>query len=134
MDAAGTAHNLPALHSRVASGRDRVVRCRAVSWGDSMSALLVMVGALLFIASGLVALVPSAKKFAAAVHVVGAITGLTGCALAFRGAAQTLTLPWAIPAGAIAIRLDALSAFFPAPGVLLPGPGAIYAEAYSPSA
>jgi hydrogenase-4 component B len=98
-----------------------------------MSAQLVMAGALLFIASGLVALVRGARKAAAAVHVVGAITGLTGCALAFRGAAQTLTLPWAIPAGAIGIRLDALSAFFAAPVFLLAGAGAIYAEAYWPS-
>jgi len=97
-----------------------------------LSALLVAIGALLFIASGLVALVRGATRVAAAGQVIAAITGLTGCALAFRGAAQTLTLPWAIPGGAIAIRLDALSAFFAAPVFLLAGAGAIYAEAYWP--
>jgi hydrogenase-4 component B len=98
-----------------------------------MSALLVIVGALLFIASGLVALVGGVKKAAASVHVIGAISGLTGCALAFRGAVHTLSIPWGIPAGALAIRVDALSAFFAAPVFLLAGAGAIYAEAYWPS-
>jgi len=98
-----------------------------------MSALLVMIGALLFVAGGLVALIRRATKVAAAIHVIGAIAGLTGCVLAFRGAVHVLTVPWAIPGAAIAIRLDALSAFFVAPVFLLAGAGAIYAEAYWPS-
>ncbi len=98
-----------------------------------MSALLVFIGACLCIGSGLLALLVRARHVAAIVHVVGAIAGLAGCVLGFHGTPATLAFPWGIPAGAIAVRVDALSAFFAAPVFLLSAAGAIYAEAYWPS-
>jgi hydrogenase-4 component B len=97
-----------------------------------MSALLVFSGACLCIASGLLALLPHTSRWPAVVHLLGAATGLTGCALGFSGTAPLLALPWGIPGGALTIRIDALSAFFAAPVFLLGAAGAIYAEAYWP--
>ena len=97
-----------------------------------MSALFVFIGACLCIGSGLMALFRT-RHLPAGIHVLGSLIGLIGCALGFRGTPGTLALPWGIPAGEIAIRVDALSAFFAAPVFLLAGVGAIYAEAYWPS-
>jgi len=97
-----------------------------------MSALLVFIGASLCFVSALVALFVRVRYASATVHVAGALVGLIGCGFGLRGVTETLTLPWGIPAGAIAIRVDALSAFFAAPVFLLAAAGAIYAEAYWP--
>ncbi|HEY6842644.1 MAG TPA: proton-conducting transporter membrane subunit, partial [Thermoanaerobaculia bacterium] len=73
-------------------------------------------------------------RLPAVVQVAGAMTGLTGSALGFFETAKPLVMRWGIPFGAIAIRVDALSAFFAAPVFLLAGAGAIYAEGYWPRA
>ena len=103
-----------------------------------MSALLLTIGAALCIAGGVLALlVARARRVAqvlpAAVQVAGAMVGLAGCALGLRGTAASLTIPWGVPAGAIAVRVDALSAFFAAPVFLLAAAGVIYAERYWPA-
>jgi len=99
-----------------------------------MSALLVFIGACLFIVSGLMALTRNvARHLPAGIHVLGSLIGLIGCALGLRGTPETLALPWGIPAGEIAIRVDALSAFFAAPVFLLAGAATLYAEGYWPS-
>jgi hydrogenase-4 component B len=98
-----------------------------------MSALLVFIGAMLCVAGGLLALVARGRSLPAAIHVAGGVIGMAGCALGFSGAPNTLSLSWGIPVGAIAIRVDALSAFFAAPVFLLAAAGAIYAESYWPS-
>ena len=48
-------------------------------------------------------------------------------------ASAGLSLPWRIPGGAFAIRVDALSAFFAAPVFLLAGVGNLYAQRYWPA-
>jgi hydrogenase-4 component B len=112
-----------------------VVRGGTVSGGDAVSALLVFMGACLCVAGGLLALLARrvARHLPAGIHVLGSLIGLIGCALGFRGAPETLALPWGIPSGEIAVRVDALSAFFAAPVFLLAAVAAIYAEAYWPS-
>jgi hydrogenase-4 component B len=100
-----------------------------------MSALLVFIGASLCVVSGLTALFTRsvARHLPAGIHVLGSLVGLIGCGLGFGGTPERLTLPWGIPAGEIAVRVDALSAFFAAPVFLLAGAAAIYAEGYWPS-
>lgn len=99
-----------------------------------MSAQLVTLGALLCIASGLVAVVPGRRvvRLTPVVLITGAIVGLAGCAVGLTTSATTLTLPWMTPVGELSIRVDALSAFFAAPVFLLAGTGGLYAERYWP--
>ena len=103
-----------------------------------MSALLIFAGASLCVLSGLLALPFTRGRsplhlLPLAVQIAASITGLAGCALGFSGTIHSLTLPWGIPAGAIAVRVDALSAFFAAPVFLLGAAGALYAERYWPA-
>jgi hydrogenase-4 component B len=98
-----------------------------------MSAVLIFSGAILCIISGLLALAARGRTFPAVVHVAGGVIGLSGSALGFGGTPEVLSLPWGIPSGAIAVRVDAVSAFFAAPVFLLAAVGAIYAESYWPA-
>jgi hydrogenase-4 component B len=100
-----------------------------------MSAILVAIGALLCIASGLFALLPGrgAIRVTPFVIAAGSLAGLAGCALGLTSAPASLTLPWMIPGGELRISVDALSAFFAAPAFLMAGVGGIYAERYWPT-
>jgi hydrogenase-4 component B len=98
-----------------------------------VSATLIFVAASLCIVSGLLALLLP-RFVPALVQAIGSIVGLAGCALGIRGPASALAFPWHIPGGAVALRVDALSAFFAAPVFLLAAAGAIYAERYWPAA
>jgi len=100
-----------------------------------MSAQLIVLGALLCFASALVSLVVPRRTqvLTAVIQVSGGIIGLAGCIAGFRGAGAALRLPWQVPMGVAAVRVDALSAFFAAPVFLLGVLGAVYAERYWPS-
>jgi hydrogenase-4 component B len=103
-----------------------------------MSALLVLAGVVLCMASGLPSLVTRRTSIPTTVIIVaGSITGLIGAVLGlttgFAGATD-LSFPWHIPGGAMAIRIDALSAFFAAPVFLLAGAGGLYGDRYWPAA
>ena len=99
-----------------------------------MSAILVLVGAAICIVSGLPAL--GGRRWSAATTpliLAGAATGFAGSMLGLFAKASELALPWQVPGGAVALRVDALSAFFAAPVFLLAGAGGLYAERYWPA-
>jgi len=98
-----------------------------------MSAILVLVGAAVCMVSGLPAL--AGRRWSAATTpliLVGATTGFVGSVLGLFAPTADLALPWQVPGGALALRVDALSAFFAAPVFLLAGAGGLYAERYWP--
>ncbi len=100
-----------------------------------MSAVLVFAGAVVCIASGLPSL--AGRRFSGATTlliVAGALTGLAGAVVGLVARAAFLSFPWNIPGGAVALRVDALSAFFVAPVFLLAGAGGLFAERYWPAA
>ncbi|MCM2314986.1 MAG: hypothetical protein NDJ92_07535 [Thermoanaerobaculia bacterium] len=100
-----------------------------------MSAQLVLLGSILCIASGGLAILPG-KSFIRTTPVMiitGAIAGLAGCWIGLTSATTTLVLPWMIPGGEFRITVDALSAFFAAPAFLMAGAGGLYAERYWPA-
>jgi hydrogenase-4 component B len=100
-----------------------------------VSAILVITGVVLCMASGLPSLVTRRASAATTVLIVaGGVTGLIGAVLGLIGGTAGLSLPWHIPGGAFAIRVDALSAFFAAPVFLLAGAGGLYADRYWPAA
>ncbi len=110
-----------------------------------MSAILVLIGIALLMASGLPALLEGRRQKAegrkAPLHqdlgqsgalllsafrflpsafcllplIAGSITGLAGCVIGLVSAPAQITLPWLVPGGAMHLRVDALSAFFAAP-------------------
>lgn len=99
-----------------------------------MSAILVLAGAVACIASGLPALIGRRASMATTPLIVaGAATGFIGAVLGLLESPTALALPWNIPGGAVALRVDALSAFFAAPVFLLAGAGGLYAEQYWPA-
>lgn len=98
-----------------------------------MSAILVLAGAVACIASGLPTRIGRrANIVTTPLIVAGAVTGLLGSVLGLLEPTTALALPWNIPGGAVALRVDALSAFFAAPVFLLAGAGGLYAERYWP--
>ncbi|HEX7677532.1 MAG TPA: proton-conducting transporter membrane subunit, partial [Thermoanaerobaculia bacterium] len=100
-----------------------------------MSAILVIAGVALCMASGLPSLATRRAGAATTVLIVaGGAIGILGAVLGLTGSAAELSLPWRIPGGALAIRVDALSAFFAAPVFLLAGAGGLYADRYWPAA
>lgn len=99
-----------------------------------MSAILVLIGVVLCTASGLPSL--AGRRWSALttpIIVAGAATGFAGAILALVAGTTELALPWHVPGGAVALRLDALSAFFVAPVFLLAGAAGLYAERYWPA-
>jgi hydrogenase-4 component B len=100
-----------------------------------VSAILVIVGVALCMISGVTSLVTRRASVVTTVLIVaGGVTGLIGAAFGLTGGTAGLSLPWRIPGGALAIRVDALSAFFLAPVFLLAGAGGLYADRYWPAA
>ena len=99
-----------------------------------MSALLVLIGAIACIVSGVPSLAGRrAASITTPLLVGAALAGLAGCALGLAGPVTEIVLPWQIPGGSFHIRIDALSAFFAAPVFLLAGVGGLYAEKYWPA-
>ena len=100
-----------------------------------MSAILVLIGVALCMASGLPSITPRRASGATTpLLVAGGVTGLIGAVLGLVAGPTNLSLPWHVPGGALFIRVDALSAFFAAPVFLLAGAGGLYAERYWPAA
>lgn len=100
-----------------------------------MSAILVIAGVALCMASGLPSLATRRASAATTVLIVaGGVIGVIGAVFGLTGVTADLSLPWRIPGGALAIRIDALSAFFMAPVFLLAGAGGLYADRYWPAA
>jgi len=97
-----------------------------------MSATLVLTGALLCMLSGLPAL--ARRRGAVVLILAGAATGFAGTVLGLLTGSSEVALPWQVPGGMVALRVDALSAFFAAPVFLLAGTGGLYAERYWPAA
>jgi len=96
-----------------------------------VSAILVIAGVALCVISGLPSLVTRRASVVTTVIIVsGGVTGLIGAAFGLTWGTAGLSLPWHIPGGALAIRVDALSAFFLAPVFLLAGAGGLYADRY----
>lgn len=99
-----------------------------------MSAVLVLIGAVVCIVSGLPALIGRRASVATTPLILaGAATGLAGAVLGLVGRTTGVALPWNIPGGSVGLRVDALSAFFAAPVFLLAGAGGLYAERYWPA-
>jgi hydrogenase-4 component B len=100
-----------------------------------VSAILVLAGVAICMASGLPSLATRRASAVTTVLIVtGGVTGLIGALLGLLGGPADLSLPWHIPGGALAVRVDALSAFFAAPVFLLAGAGGLYADRYWPAA
>lgn len=100
-----------------------------------MSATLIVVGILLAALSGLPGLFlarggPAGERIATALLCAGAVLGLTGAALVLGGAGVSLDLPWAVPGGRFALRIDALAAWFLGPVFLVSTLGSIYGLGY----
>jgi hydrogenase-4 component B len=100
-----------------------------------VSAILVLLGVALCMASGLPSLATRRASGATTPLIVaGGVTGLIGAVLGLVGGPADLSLPWHVPGGALAVRVDALSAFFAAPVFLLAAAGGLYGERYWPAA
>jgi hydrogenase-4 component B len=97
-----------------------------------MSAILVLTGAMLCMLSGLPAL--AHRRGTVLLILAGAATGFAGTMLGLLTGSSEVALPWQVPGGMVALRVDALSAFFAAPVFLLAGTGGLYAERYWPAA
>ena len=99
-----------------------------------MSATLVVIGIVLCSISGVPALAGRRSMLLTApLIVLGALSGLTGGAMALATGTSEVVAPWLVPGGAFHIRVDALSAFFAAPVFLLAGAGGVYGERYWPA-
>jgi formate hydrogenlyase subunit 3/multisubunit Na+/H+ antiporter MnhD subunit len=105
-----------------------------------MSLALVIAGLALAAISGLVAALrrndpARAQRAACLVLVAGAALGLAGAAATLSGhGGGTFHARWSAPGGALALRLDALSAVFLLPIFGISGAGAVYGLAYFPQA
>ena len=76
-----------------------------------------------------------AQRLACATLCAGAFLGVLAALLALaRPAPHTLTLPWGVPGGRFALRVDGLSALFLLPVLAVPALGAVYGLAYYPQA
>jgi hydrogenase-4 component B len=74
------------------------------------------------------------QRVAAALAVLGALSGMLGAILALTAdAPESLRIAWPLPGGAMAFRVDDLSAFFLLQVFALGGLGAVYAVAYWPA-
>jgi hydrogenase-4 component B len=99
-----------------------------------VSALFVLAGAVACLVSGLPSLLGRRWSVVTTPLIVaGAGTGLAGAVLGLFARTAELTLPWQVPGCALALRVDALSAFFVAPVFLLAGAGGLYAGRYWPA-
>jgi formate hydrogenlyase subunit 3/multisubunit Na+/H+ antiporter MnhD subunit len=76
-----------------------------------------------------------AQRLSCAALCAGAALGAAGAVGALLAReTPALSLPWSVPGGAFALRVDGLSAFFLLPILLVPALGAVYGLAYFPQA
>jgi hydrogenase-4 component B len=104
-----------------------------------MSLGLIIAASLLAAGSGLPALAlwrrPTlGQRLATAALVLAAGLGVTGAALALTGPTPTWTGAWSMPGGSLSLRVDALSAIFLLPALVLPALGAVFGLRYWPQA
>lgn len=105
-----------------------------------MIAWLVVAAVALAAASGVPGLFlarssPSGERVAAgALSIAAALAFIAIGHVAWTGSPAEVSLPWAVPGGAFAIRLDGLAAFFLAPIFGISALGAIYGLEYWPQA
>jgi formate hydrogenlyase subunit 3/multisubunit Na+/H+ antiporter MnhD subunit len=108
--------------------------------GLPMIPALVVVSVILAAASGLPALAfrarPAlAQRLSCAVLCLGALVGIGAAAAALLARTPPeLSAAWSVPGGALALRLDDLSAFFLFPVLLVPALASIYGLSYFPQA
>jgi hydrogenase-4 component B len=100
-----------------------------------MSEWLVMAGATLAAASGLPGLwthrqSARGERIFAVLMVLASLCGLGGAALAIAHGARGIDLPWSVPGGRFAIRLDGIAALFVIQISAISGLGAIYGLGY----
>jgi hydrogenase-4 component B len=100
-----------------------------------MNEWLVMAGAFLAAASGVPGLWTDRRgtrgeRIFAALMVVASLCGLTGAALAVARGSHGLDLPWPVPGGRFAIRLDGIAALFVIQIFAIAGLGAVYGLGY----
>ena len=76
-----------------------------------------------------------AQRLACVAMCLGAIVGVVAAAAALLAPSPpVLALPWSVPGGTFALRLDGLSAFFLCPVLIVPALGSIYGISYFPQA
>ena len=102
-----------------------------------MSAQLVTVGVVLAASSGLPGLFlgrtgEAGARIAAALMTLAALAGGAGAVLVLVGGTSSLELPWSVPGGAFALRVDAISAMFVLQVFALGLAGSIYGLGYWP--
>ena len=100
-----------------------------------MSEWLVIAGAILAAASGVPGLFvgrnsPAGERWATAMLVAAAISGITGAVLATIGASTGIDLAWPVPGGRFAVKIDGLSAPFVVQIFLLATVGSVYGLGY----
>jgi hydrogenase-4 component B len=101
---------------------------------------LIAAAVLLAASSGLAALAlrrrPAlGQRVATGILCAGAALGVAGAVAALLAQSPPeLTLPWAAPGGAFALRVDRLSAFFLLPVLIVPALGSVYGLGYYPQA
>jgi hydrogenase-4 component B len=100
-----------------------------------MSATLILMGALLCLASGFPALMADRDGLRGSTLTIlaGSLAGLTGSAIGLMAPRTWIAVPWGVPNGVIVLSVDSLSAFFAAPVFLLAGAGGLYAHRYWPA-
>ncbi|MEI8242659.1 MAG: proton-conducting transporter membrane subunit [bacterium] len=99
---------------------------------------LILLAIAMMGASGLPALFggrrsPFGQRFAAVSLIMGSLAGLSGVGMAGVAPAPAfLETPWLLPAGSFSVSMDAVSAVFLVPVLVLPALGAIYGLGYWP--
>jgi formate hydrogenlyase subunit 3/multisubunit Na+/H+ antiporter MnhD subunit len=104
-----------------------------------MTLALVIAGIALAAASGAAAIplrrtAARSQAVACALLVAGSALGIAGAVLALATGPAVAHAPWSVPFGALAVRVDALSAVFLLPVFGIPAAGSLYGLAYYPQA
>ena len=104
-----------------------------------MTVGLAIAGLVLATASGIPAVLLRrhpvlAQRASCGALVAGAVLGLTAAVATLATGPVEIHAPWSVPGGALALRLDGLSAIFLLPVFGVPAAGSIYGLAYFPQA
>lgn len=72
----------------------------------------------------------SGQRIATALHMIGCLSGLIAVVASYIYGPAGTEISWPLPGGALAVKIDALSAFFLLPVFLVMGTGSLYGESY----